>query len=644
MRPLPTSLPRNLAPVLLLGLFVFASSAGADVSEKLREGCRLLVGGRWDQAGRAFREAGGQDTSCPEALVGEGTAYLLGGLQDTAADCFARALVLDPDQPAALVGKATGAFLARDYASALDTYRLALSYDSPHHAAVRASEAQLACLLGYYEVAEGEAREATVESPGNELARQVLAAALIARGRPNQALSALSTPVDQGATGGLGIVAGSPLFVSSAKYYADNELDDNYRLASLRGLTLARERGGDAVPPQTSFNRGDGAFRIEWPRPGAKVSGKVEIAVYSAPDSGVQYIATLIDEKFVGMSNSQPFRVYLDTTVAREGLREIRVDGYGADGTIAKSAAITVNVANAQRTVSASEKALRAEITEFLEGLLVLRAHPLLRAQLIGHALEAQGRIQEAVDAYEYAFSYECTLPCIRGDLLLAYGKLGLRDAVPNHEIHSLPGEGSVALTFDDGPNPLLTPWILDLLDKYHAKATFLLVGKQVEMYPELTREILRRGHEIGCHSYTHSNLRQISNLGVERELVMCRQVIRRACGEFVTLFRPPGGNYDPQVREAVISMGFATVFWTENITSYPGQSGEEILPRMLGKIDRSGIVLLHNGFDETREVLPLLLPALSQRGLRLDTISALTSHRPFRVEQLTLYPSEWKL
>lgn len=90
--------------------------------------------------------------------------------------------------------------------------------------------------------------------------------------------------------------------------------------------------------------------------------------------------------------------------------------------------------------------------------------------------------------------------------------------------------------------------------------------------------------------------------------------------------------------------MGFATVFWTENITSYPGQSGEEILPRMLGKIDRSGIVLLHNGFDETREVLPLLLPALSQRGLRLDTISALTSHRPFRVEQLTLYPSEWKL
>jgi hypothetical protein len=135
-----------------------------------------------------------------------------------------------------------------------------------------------------------------------------------------------------------------------------------------------------------------------------------------------------------------------------------------------------------------------------------------------------------------------------------------------------------------------------------------------------------------------------LHNLGVERELVMTRQLIRRACGEFVTLFRPPGGNYDPQVRDAVMSTGFSTVFWTENITSYPGQSGPEILPKMLHKIDRSGIVLLHNGFDETREVLPLLLPALQARGLRMDTVSALTSHRPFRTETTPLYPSDWKL
>ncbi len=163
-------------------------------------------------------------------------------------------------------------------------------------------------------------------------------------------------------------------------------------------------------------------------------------------------------------------------------------------------------------------------------------------------------------------------------------------------------------------------------------------------MYPELAREIVRRGHEVGSHSYTHANMRHQSTLTVERELVMSRHIIRRATGEFVTLFRPPGGNFDDQVRAATEATGFATVFWTENITSYPGLKGEVILPRMIDRIGRNGIVLLHNGYDETTEVLPLLLPALTQRGLRMDTVSALHPHQPFKLQPLTIYPADWKL
>lgn len=637
----------TLAPALLLGLLLCPLPVRASaVTDSLREGCRLLVGGRFDQAGKAFRQAGQQDVTCLEALVGEGTAYLLAGYQEASADCFSRAVILDPECATALVGKGTAAVLGRQYEVALDDYRQAVGFSPSHAGAVRASEAQVACLLGLYEIAETEARQALVEAPDNELARQVLAAALIARNRSGDALLAMNAPLDGVAGGALGMVAPSPLFIPSARYYAQNSLDDNLRLATLRpgGLEAAQPDGKATAGVQTVFNRGDNSFHIEWPKPGAKVNGKLEIAIFAARDAGVQYVAVLMDEQFGGMSNATPFRVYVDTALAREGLREIRVDGYGEDGSIVKTATIIVNVANGQHVVGEEERVIRAQVRDFLQGLLVLGAHPLLRAQLAGHALQQQGRLQEAVDAFEYAFSYEPTLPCIRADLILCYRRLGLLDAIADHEIHSLPRDGAVALTFDDGPNPIMTPWILDLLDKYQAKATFLLVGKQVEMYPELTREILRRGHEIGSHSYTHSNMRQISNLGVERELVMTRQLIRRACGEFVTLFRPPGGNYDPQVREAVMSTGFSTVFWTENITSYPGQTGAEILPKMLHKIDRSGIVLLHNGFDETREVLPLLLPALQARGLRMDTVSALTHHRPFRIETMPLYPSEWKL
>lgn len=634
-------------PLALVVAITALSPASADVAEKLREGCRLLVGGRFDPASQAFREAGRDDAECVEALVGEGTAYLLNGQHDAAQSCFERALALDDQHPAANAGAGTLKLLQRDYSGAVEHYRAALKQQPAHAAAIRASEAQAACLAGLYEIAELEARAALQEQPGHELALQVLAAALIARGHPAEALQVLSAPLEQGTAQTLGVVADSPLYSPTAKYYADYRLSDAERLAGLPASgSAAQPAPGPTAPgpPSTVFSRGDPSFHVEWPKPGAAVQGRVEVSIFAGPDSGVQYIALLIDEQFAGMSNSSPFRVYVDTTLAREGLRELRVDGYGANGTIVKTATVMVNVTNGQRTLSDSEIALRNGVSEFLEGLLVLRAHPLLRAQLVGHALEAQGRLQEAVDAYEYAFSYDCALPCIHADLLLCYRKLGLIDAVAVHEIHGLSQPDVVALTFDDGPHPILTPWILNLLDQYHAKATFLLVGKQVELYPELAREIVKRGHEVGSHSYTHSNMRQISTLGVERELVMSRQVIRRACGEFVTLFRPPGGNYDPQVREAVDLTGFTTVFWNENITAYPGVPGKDILPKMLGKLDRGGIVLLHNGFDETREVLPLLLPALAQRGMRMDTVSALTSHRPFRVERALSQPLEWRL
>lgn len=637
-----------ILPALLLLALLPAARVEASVADKLREGCRLLVGGRWEPAGKAFREAGAEDPACVEALVGEGTAQLLAGFTEAGAAYFDRALVVDETHQAAHVGRAATALLARQYDDALQHYRYALGYESPHRASIRAAEAQVACLVGLYEVAEAEARAALQEQPGHELALQVLAAALIARNRPDEALQVLAAPLDS-TPQTLGILATSPLYSPNARYSLDNHLDDATRFAMIKtGVAPTPDpaapgnQGGG--PAGATFSRGDDQFSIEWPKPGGRVSGRLEVSLYAAPEAQVQYVAVLIDEQFAGMSNAFPFRAYIDTTLARDGLREIRVDGYGADGSIAKSAAVMVNVANAQRTLSEGERAVRAGVSTFLEGLIVLRAHPLLRAQLVGHGLEAQGRLQEAVDAYEYAFSYECTLPCIRADLLLCYRKLGLTTLTPQREIHTLPEPNKVALTFDDGPHPILTPWILDLLDRFGAKATFLLVGKQVEMYPELTREILRRGHEIGSHSYTHSNMRQISQVGVERELVMSRQVIRRACGEFVTLFRPPGGNYDPQVRDAVALTGFSTVFWNENITSYPGATGPDILRKMLAKLDRGGIVLLHNGFDETREVLPLLLPALVARGMKMDTISSLTSHRPFRVERLPLYPTEWKL
>ncbi|MBD3292673.1 MAG: polysaccharide deacetylase family protein, partial [Armatimonadia bacterium] len=154
------------------------------------------------------------------------------------------------------------------------------------------------------------------------------------------------------------------------------------------------------------------------------------------------------------------------------------------------------------------------------------------------------------------------------------------------------------------------------------------LVGKQAVMYPQLVQEIVTRGHEIGSHSQTHCNLCTLDRLGIEQELVRSRASIRQACGQMVTLFRPPGGNYNSAVRRAAAATGFTTVFWTENIGNYPGRRGQEIGLKMDEKLADGGIVLLHNGYDETEVALPHLLRKLKARGMRCDTISALADTR----------------
>jgi len=97
---------------------------------------------------------------------------------------------------------------------------------------------------------------------------------------------------------------------------------------------------------------------------------------------------------------------------------------------------------------------------------------------------------------------------------------------------------------------------------------------------------------------------------------------VREATGDFLTYFRPPGGNYDMDVQRAVGEMGYATVFWTTAITDFPNQTPERVLELISGKIQDGAIVLLHNGFDATVDVLPELLSFLKSSGYEFVTLS----------------------
>lgn len=166
-----------------------------------------------------------------------------------------------------------------------------------------------------------------------------------------------------------------------------------------------------------------------------------------------------------------------------------------------------------------------------------------------------------------------------------------------------------IALTFDDGPNPAVTPRLLDLLDRYSARATFFVIGRFVRECPDLAREIFARGHALGNHTDTHPALTFLSVRRIEEELSRCSDAIARAVssGDVAApaapplWMRPPYGFRGPQLRGAVRRAGLRGVaMWSVIGYDWKPQPPQQLIAR-LARVGQSGrfggdIVLLHDG------------------------------------------------
>jgi len=146
---------------------------------------------------------------------------------------------------------------------------------------------------------------------------------------------------------------------------------------------------------------------------------------------------------------------------------------------------------------------------------------------------------------------------------LAAYGGVSARSQLFGHTLRRTPEPGKLALTFDDGPNPAITPKLLDLLDHHHAKATFFLVGKYVRACPELAKEIVARGHTIGNHTDTHPNLFFCGPAETRAELLRCSEAIGQATWQEPHWFRPPFGYRSPWLGEIALRNRMRMVLWT---------------------------------------------------------------------------------
>lgn len=195
--------------------------------------------------------------------------------------------------------------------------------------------------------------------------------------------------------------------------------------------------------------------------------------------------------------------------------------------------------------------------------------------------------------------------------------------------LRGAPGRREVAITFDDGPHTKYTPQLLAVLRKYNAKATFLVVGQMAEAHPELVKAELADGHNVGNHTYHHVNLTKIPQRLVATEILACDQVLRDIGVPDPHLFRPPGGDYNKQVAQVIRDCGQTLVLWTDDPGDYASPGATVIENRTLRMISSGGIILLHDGVQETVDVLPQLLQYLKARGLRTVTVDEMIRSLP---------------
>ena len=207
----------------------------------------------------------------------------------------------------------------------------------------------------------------------------------------------------------------------------------------------------------------------------------------------------------------------------------------------------------------------------------------------------------------------------------------------PNALFRAETTESIVALTFDDGPDPLYTPTVLDMLKAAHVQATFFLVGVNARTHQDLVTRIVDEGHTIGNHTYDHRELELLQPHAVQAEINRGQRALVAAGAPVPTLFRPPKGYTDEVVGVLADAARFRTVFWDACVEHFVNhQAVSDGVRQLLSKVQPGSVVLAHDGGHitgsgrrplsrrPTIEALPFVLAGFAERDIEVVDVPTL--------------------
>ncbi|MBO5150467.1 MAG: polysaccharide deacetylase family protein [Anaerotignum sp.] len=212
--------------------------------------------------------------------------------------------------------------------------------------------------------------------------------------------------------------------------------------------------------------------------------------------------------------------------------------------------------------------------------------------------------------------------------LTIPYADMRTKTAAPQDDAADIPAsitdKKMVAITYDDGPNPVHTNAILDILEKYDARATFFDLGSLVEKYPDVVKREDALGCEVASHSWDHKNFNKITDDVIKADVERTDAAFQKALGRSPSAFRPPYGNCNDHVKKLI---PLPIYLWSVDTLDWKSRNADAILEEVkkIGDLDGK-VILMHGIYGSTAEATARLVPYLQEQGYELVTVSELVA------------------
>jgi len=348
------------------------------------------------------------------------------------------------------------------------------------------------------------------------------------------------------------------------------------------------------------------------------VSGDVNLKADLSRAQAVDMVSFFVDGKLVGVTNTSPFCYSWHTSSVANGSHIVKVEGYAATGEVISEKSTEVLVKNKGAAVP-SERVTGAEADKVWARLwadLVLKPSAAMINYNLAICALKLGDADTAEAALERVMAADPDFPGARNQLAVIRRADGSYTKI--YRVNT--SRKVVALTFDDGPKSD-TGRLLDVLKAKGVKATFFVVGKQVDTYPDTLKRMAAEGHEIENHTYNHRDLEYLSDHDITQEFFKDCATVRALTGKPTHYLRPPGGHEGKRLPGVMKEFGIPAVYWTTNCGSAEGTTKKKMVNLVVNSAKPGSVFLMHNLELVTLNALPDIIDTLRAKGYEFETL-----------------------